>query len=195
VALRHTAEVLQVAELAADDFNLVIARLTRGIVLAHSQSAEDRMAGLDLLAMARETAVRGRFYLLALPVVDTEMAKDKARAGDLDTAITLSQKVLDSEFDAGEMIYRGSSASVLVESLLRRDHAGDLAHAQATIDRLASVPTDPGFVLYEIPLLRLNALVAQHRGDRGAYIQWVDRYRAKAASCGFAGHVAIADQM
>ena len=194
-ALRHTADVLQVAESAADDFNLVIARLTRGIVLAHARAADDRAAGLDLLTMARETAVKGSFYLLALPIVDIEMAKQKVRDGDLDGAIDTSQTVLDSEFDTGEMIYRGSSASVLVESLLRRDDVGDLDRAKATMDRLSCVPTDPGFVLYEIPLLRLQALVAQHRGDRIAYRQWIERYREKSASCGFAGHVAVADRM
>jgi len=193
-ALRHTDEVLHVAERAADDFNLVIARLTRGIVLAHAEGA-DRAVGLKLLAKARETAVRDGFYLLAVPIVDTELAREKARNGDLDGAIAMSQTVLDGEFDTGEMIYRGWSASVLVECLLRRDDAGDAEHAQATIDRLAAVPTDPGFVLNEIPLLRLRALVAQHRGDRIAYLQWADRYREKAVSCGFAGHVAIADQM
>jgi adenylate cyclase len=193
-SLRHTAEVLKLAEQAADDFNLVIARLTRGIVLAYAGGA-DRVAGLQLLAKARETAVRGRFYLLALPIVDIEVAKEKARAGDLEAAITMAQVVLDGEFDNGEMIYRGSSALVLVESLLQRNAVGDIERAQATIDRLASVPTDSGFVLHEIPLLRMQALVAQRRGDRTAYLQLVDRYRAKAASCGFDGHVAIADQM
>ena len=107
----------------------------------------------------------------------------------------MSQTVLDHEFDVGEMIYRGSSASVLVESLLRRDAVGDLEHAQAVIDRLAAVPTDAGFVLNAIPLMRLRALVARHRGDRAAYRQWVDHYRAKATSCGFTGHMAMADQM
>ena len=163
--------------------------------MAGAMTTADRAAGFELLAKARETAVRGRFYLLALPIVDTEIAKEKAGSGDLDGAIAMSQAVLDDEFEAGEMIYRGSSASVLVESLLQRDAIGDLEHAQAVIDRLAAAPTDPGFVLNEIPLLRLRALVAQHRGDRVSYGQWVDRYRAKATSCGFAGHMAIADQM
>jgi adenylate cyclase len=38
-------------------------------------------------------------------------------------------------------------------------------------------------------------LVARHRGDRVAYRQWADRYREKATSCGFAGHMAMADQL
>jgi adenylate cyclase len=82
-----------------------------------------------------------------------------------------------------------------VESLLQRDAAGDLEKAQAVIDRLAAVPTDPRFVLHEIPLLRLRALVARQRGDHVAYRQWVDRYRVKATACGFKGHMAMAEAM
>lgn len=194
VALSDTAEVLQIAEKAADDFNLVIARLTRGLVLVHCDGA-DRAAGFELLAQARETAVPEKFYHLALPIVDIQVAKEKARTGNLDAAIAISREVLDGEFATGEMIYRGSCASVLVESLLERDATGDLEEAQAVIDQLAAVPTDPGFVLNEIPLLRLRALVARRRDDEVRYHQWVDLYRAKAISSDYKGHVALADMM
>ena len=43
---------------------------------------------------------------------------------------------------------------------MARDAHGDLAQAEAAIDRSAGVPTDPRFVLYEITLLRLRALLA-----------------------------------
>ena len=58
---------------------------------------------------------------------------------------------------------------------------------QEVIDRLAAVPTDPRFVLHEIPLLRLRALVARQGGDQTGYRDWVDRYRATATACGFQG--------
>jgi adenylate cyclase len=194
VALSDTAEVLKIAEKAADDFNLVIARLTRGLVLVHCDGAE-RAAGFELLAQARDTAVPESFYLLALPIVDIEVAKEKARTGDLDGAIAMSRDVLDGEYTTGEMIYRGACASVLVESLLQRDAAGDLEEAQAVIDQLAAVPTDPGFVLNEIPLLRLRALIARRRDDEVGYRQWAELYRTKAISCDFKGHVAMAEMM
>jgi adenylate cyclase len=57
-------------------------------------------------------------------------------------------------FSSGEMIYREPAATVLVEALLRRGSHVDLEDAQAAIDRLAAVPTDPGFVLHRLPLLR-----------------------------------------
>ena len=58
------------------------------------------------------------------------------------------------------MTTRGPAVTALVESLLRRGADPDLAEAKAAIDRLAAVPTDPGFVLHELPLLRLRALLA-----------------------------------
>jgi adenylate cyclase len=58
--------------------------------------------------------------------------------------------------------------------------------AQAAIDRLAAVPTDPGFLLHKLPLLRLRALVAQARGDDAAYLDLMEQYRTKAAAAGFA---------
>jgi adenylate cyclase len=130
-----------------------------------------------------------------VPIVDTQTAKEKARIGDLDGAIALSQAIVDDQFDTGEMICGGPAVSVLVESLLRRGAAGEVQTAREVIDRLAAVPTDPGFVLHEIPLLRLRALVARQGGDQTGYHDWVDRYRAKATACGCQGHMATAEAM
>jgi adenylate cyclase len=83
----------------------------------------------------------------------------------------------------------------LVESLLRRATEGDIAEAQTAIDRLAAVPTDPGFVLHEIWLLRLRALLARGRGDEAGYRHYRDRYRKSATQLGFEGHIASAEAM
>ena len=82
-----------------------------------------------------------------------------------------------------------------MEALLQRGSDGDLEEAQAAIDRLAAVPTDPGFVLNEIALLRLRALLARARGEEVAYRDFRDRYRALANSLGFEGHMAWAEAM
>ena len=67
--------------------------------------------------------------------------------------------------------------------------------AQAAIDRLAAVPTEPGFVMNDIWLLRMRALEAQARGDESAYRDYRDRYRAMANSLGFEGHIEWASEM
>lgn len=57
------------------------------------------------------------------------------------------------------------------------------------IAQLAAVPTDPGFVVNEISLLRLRALLARAREDEAAYRNYRDRYRTMATSLGFEGHM------
>jgi len=57
------------------------------------------------------------------------------------------------------------------------------------------VPTDPGFVLHEIFLLRLRALLARSRGDEAGYRDYRDRYRKLATELGFEGHIALAEAM
>ena len=53
----------------------------------------------------------------------------------------------------------------------------------------------PGFVLNDIWLLRLRALLARAHGDEAAYRDYRDRYRAMATSLGFEGHMKWAETM
>jgi hypothetical protein len=93
------------------------------------------------------------------------------------------------------MTTRGPAVAALVELLIRRGGERDLAEVNAAIERLAAVPTDPGFVLHELPLLRMRALLAQAHGDGAAYEEFRDRYRNMANDLGFEGHMAIGAAM
>ena len=123
------------------------------------------------------------------------MAKEKARSGDPDSAIEILRIVVDHEFAIGDIIHLGAIVTALVETLLERGTNADKAEAQAATERLAAVPVEPGFVLYDITLLRLRALLARARGDDAAYRDFVDRYRTMAISLGFEGHIAMASTM
>jgi adenylate cyclase len=70
-----------------------------------------------------------------------------------------------------------------------------VAEVTRSIDRLAAAPTDPGYVVNKIAVLRLRALLAQACGDDRSYRDLRDRYRAMATSLGFEGHVAMAETM
>ena len=70
-----------------------------------------------------------------------------------------------------------------------------MAEAEAAIDRLVALPTDPRFVLRDIWLLRLRALLAGRHGEDPAYRDYRDRYRAMATSLGFEGHMKWAEAM
>ncbi|MDT5400524.1 MAG: adenylate cyclase [Mycobacterium sp.] len=102
---------------------------------------------------------------------------------------------VDFHYESGDMTTRGPAVAALVELLIRRGGERDLAEVNAAIERLAAVPTDAGFVLHELPLLRLRALLAQARGDEASYRSYRDRYRERANDLGFEGHMAIAAAM
>jgi len=193
-AQTDTAEALQVAEHSGDNFTLGSARLTRGITLVQLNSPQ-REAGFDLLAKARDMALKERYSLSAVPIVDIATARDRARTGEVDSAIELSRAAIDVELAGGEMQWCGPATTTLVESLLRRGTDADLQEAQAAIDRLAAIQTDPGFVVHELPLLRLRALLARAHGDEARYREYRDRYRDMARTLGFEGHMAWAEAM
>ena len=134
-----------------------------------------------------------RFSLSALTIVEPEFALEKARTGDLDGGIEMVRAVVDDAYDSGDMIWRGRATEVLVKLLVRRGSVGDQDEAQAAIDRLAAVPTDPGFVLHELPLLRSRALLSLARGDEDSYRDFLEQHRARAAAAGFDALVAAAD--
>jgi adenylate cyclase len=193
-ALRDTAEMLSIAEQSGDDLALDLAQTTRGVTLVAHHVAE-RQAGFDLLAMVRQRCVHETFALTVLPLIDSYIAREKARLGDVDSAIELARTVVNDLFVSDGCIWSALATSVFVEALVQRGGNGDLEEAQAAIDRLAAVPIDPGFVLHEITLLRLRALLAGARGDEVAYRDFRDRYRAMSTSLGFEGQMAWAAAM
>jgi hypothetical protein len=72
---------------------------------------------------------------------------------------------------------------------------GDVAEAEAAIERLTAAPADDGLVVRDIWLLRLQALLARAHGDAAAYAHFRDRYRDMTTSLGFDGHMAWAEAM
>jgi hypothetical protein len=84
---------------------------------------------------------------------------------------------------------------VLVETLLDRGAEGDVAEAEAAIERFAAAPAEEGLVIREVWLLRLRALLARAHGDEAGYRDFADRYRDMARTLGFEGHIAWAEAM
>jgi adenylate cyclase len=193
-ALTDTAEALGTAQRCSEDFALHMAQLARGITLVSTDNA-DRGSGFDLLAEARSAALGERFILTSVPIIDLQTAAEKARTEDLDGAIELSRHIIAEQIETGAALYLGAATSVLVESLLRRGRDTDLDEARAAIGKLAAVPTDPGFVLYELPLQRMRALLARAHDDENGYRTCADRYFATAQALEFEGHLAMARAM
>jgi adenylate cyclase len=192
--LQDTAEVLELADRSGDNLTLACARCNRGIVLLADDGAQ-RDEAIPLLAAAREAALEERFTVLAATWVDLLFALEKARTGDVDGAIELARPALEFEYACGDTILLAWATAALVQVLLRRGGQTDLQEAQAAIERLAAVPTEPGFVMNDIWLLRMRAWEAQARGDEPAHRDYRDRYRDMANSLGFEGHIKWASEM
>jgi adenylate cyclase len=161
-----------------------MAENVRGIALLY-QDGPERDAGIALLSKVRGDTLRERFSHPVLPFIDVELARQKARSGDLDGAIELSRPYVNAEPGAGAIAYFGLAVMVLVESLLRRGTDSDLVDAKTAIARLAAVSTSSGVVVFDVVVLRLRAVLARAQGDESTYRELVDRYRAMAESFGW----------
>ena len=192
--LRDTAEVLAMCERSGDDLAIDLARTTRGVTLAYREGPE-RQEGLSLLATVRDRALNGKFSLTMLPIINIQFAREKTRLGEIDEAIAFARTAVHDVFAPGTSFWPALATEVLIEALLRRGHDRDIEDAQHAIDRLAAVHTDPGFVIHEIVVLRLRALLAQANADDESYRRYRDRYRKMASELDFEGHMAMAEAM
>jgi adenylate cyclase len=192
-AVRLTSEALRIAEQSGDEFTLSMARGAVASVLLRRNDS-DRAAACNLLEASRESGL-GNGNRFGVMIADTELASERARTGDLTGAIEMSRALVEEVFQSGEMISRVAVVTLLVESLLQRSTAADVREAQDVIERLAAVPIEPDFVMFELPALRMRALLARAHGDEVAYRDFRDRYRAMATSLDFEGHIALAQAM
>ncbi len=165
------------------------------MALVHRDSAAERERGLPVLGQVRDMCLQGRFYQFSLAAVDVYTARERARRGDRDGAIPQIRAAIDDLFRSGHLGYCILASAVLVETLLERGADGDVAEAEAAIERIASAPADEGLATREIWLLRSRALLARANGDDTAYRDYRDRYRAMAKSLGFEGHMKWAEAM
>jgi hypothetical protein len=193
-AMREIENALRIAERSGDDLALAIARMTLGVALVHRHTTVERDRGQELLAELSDVFVR-REYLLS-PVVEVYSARERFRRGDRDDAIPLMLATVDHLFRKGLLLGWGLPATgALVETLLDRGSDGDVAEAEAAIERLADAPAEERLAIREVWLLRLWALLARARGDNVSYQDFRDRYREMANELGFEGHMKWAEAM
>jgi adenylate cyclase len=190
--LRQTEETLALAHRSGDDLALGLARCAHGTALIYQEGPECE-AGLALLNQVYEESLRNHFSYSMLGFIDLQRARMKARAGDLDGAISLLTKITtDYLFATGEGLWPWTTAD-LVKCLLRRGASGDLEAAQAALERSEAVSIDAvGWTLHH---LRTRALLAQAKGDEDGYRELAHAYLSKATSLGYHGHIAAAEAM
>ena len=194
--VREIEDALRIAERSSDDFAVDLARVTLGVALVHRPTPAERDRGQTLLAEFSEVFLRRGYLLAEVPLVNVYLARERAWRGDRDDAIPLLRSAVDHLFRDGRLLVWGIPATgVLVETLLDRGDDGDVAEAEAAIERFLAAPADEGLVIRDIWLLRLHALLARAHNDDTAYRDFRDRYRDMARTLGFEGHIAWADAM
>ncbi|MGH3561871.1 MAG: hypothetical protein ACRDTN_08750 [Mycobacterium sp.] len=191
---REIDEALSIAERSADDMTLGFAMFALSAALLHQDSPEIERA-LELLEQLRAMCVQGRFYSSEIPSIDIWIGVSLDRRGDRDRAIRLVRGAVNDVFDAGQLAYFVAGTGVLAEMLLDRGGSDDLDEVQAAIDRLAAAPLGDEYVLRDLILLRLPALLARAHGDEVGYRDFAARYRKMATDLGFEGHMALAEAM
>jgi len=195
-AMREIEDALQIAERSGDDLAVAVAQGTLGVALVHRPTDAERDRGQKLLAEVSEVLMRRRHNLCDRPLIDVYSAREAARCGDRAEALPLMLAAVDHLFRQGRLLIHGVAATgVLVEALLDRRADGDVAEAEAAIERLTAAPADEGLVIREIWLLRLRALLASAHGDDTSYHECGDRYRDMAKTLGYEGHIAWAEAM
>ncbi|OBB68478.1 adenylate/guanylate cyclase domain-containing protein [Mycobacterium sp. 852014-50255_SCH5639931] len=195
-AVREIEDALTIAERSGDNLQLGFAWLTLGLALVHRHTDSERDRGQKLLAEVHEVFVRGGHFLCDLPLLDAYVARETARRADRDQAVPQMRAAVDHLARGGQLLSWGiPTTGVLVETLLGRGTEGDVAEAEAAIERLAVAPADEGLAIREIWLQRMRALLARARCDREAYSHFRDRYREMARTLGFEGHIDWAEAM
>ena len=195
-AVREIEDALRIAERSADDFALTFARMTLGVALVHRRTNTERDRGQKLLPEVSDVFLHQGYLLAELPLVNVYLARERARRGDRDNAIPLMRDAVDHLVSEGQLLGWGIPVTgVLVETLLDRGTDGDLAEAEAAIERFATAPTDDGLAVRDILLLRLRALLARAQDNEARYREYRDRYRDMARTLGFEGHIAWAEAM
>jgi AAA ATPase domain/Adenylate and Guanylate cyclase catalytic domain len=166
-----------------------------GVALTYRDAPADHQRGLELLEQVRDMWLRERSRMYLVPAADTYIARERARRGDPDGAVSSMRKAADDLFQVGQLTHCYLAQVLLVETLLDPGAKGDVAEAHSAIDRLATLLAEEGSVMCDIWVLRLRALLAQAHGDDVAYRDYRDRYRAMAKTLGFEGHIAWAEAM
>ena len=195
-AVQEIEDALRIADRSGDDLAVALAQMTLGVAMVHRHTDAERDRGLQLLAEVSDLFPRKGFLLCDIPLVNVYLAREWARRGDRDEAITLLRAAVDHQFRGGQLLQWSVPATgVLVQTLLDRGDESDVAEAEAAIQRFAAAPANKGLAISEIWLLWLRALLARAHRDDAAYAHFRDRYRAMAKTHDFDGHIGWAEAM
>jgi adenylate cyclase len=192
-ALHRIEAALPIVEQSSDELARVLIRMTLGVTLIHLGAERER--GFEILRELKTLCVSENFALNAVPLFDVYLARSTAEGGQLDHAVESLRDVIRQMLTTTNLIYVTLAVAALVETLLKRGSEEDLEEAEAAIERLAATRAGDPWVIRDLTSQRLQALLAQARGDQAGYHEFRDRYRTMANEYGYEGHMAWAAAM
>ena len=139
--VRTVEEAVQTAQRASNDLAVGGAEFTLSMVLLHRDSVADRHRGLEMLAQVRDNVLPVHTPSL-VPNAELFAGRERSRRGDCDAAIPVMRKAADQLHQEGRLGWDVVSTGLLVETLMERGAAADLAEAEEAIDRLANLRPD-----------------------------------------------------
>jgi hypothetical protein len=186
---------VNVVDTSGDDYAVTMVRYVLGTVLQLRDDAAARDRGLQILKEIRPMCLQGNFAMSELKVIDMNVGRAEAQRGDRASGLATLRTSVDHIFAQGQATYGIAATWFLVDTLLDHGTDGDVAEAERAIDRLEQLPADEPWVVRDVWLLRMRALLARAHGDDAGYRDLRDRYRARSAELGFEGHIAWAKTM
>ena len=144
-ALRDIEEALASSERSSEDIAVGMARGTMGIALVHRDSPAERERGLVVLGQVRDMCLNGRFHSIFASCRRRVHRPGAGQARRPQCCHTQMCAAIDDLFRSGQLGYCVPATGVLVETLLERGAEGDVAEAEAAIERLAARRGRPGF--------------------------------------------------
>lgn len=191
--LRTAEESVRTTEACSNDFAVMGAKFALGTTLLYRDDPADRRRGEALMVQARDEFLPGRAPSL-VPLAQLFVAREQVRRGDR-TGIPVMLAAVGQLLDAGRTGWSVCGIDLVVQVLLDLGSADEVTVAAELVERLDSLAVGQGSAICDITLTRLRALLARAHGADSAYRELVIRYRARAESLGFEGHVAWADAL
>lgn len=189
-AIEASQRAVESAKRIGNDNAVTIAEYGLGVALLYRESESERRRGLELMDQAL-AMLRVRVPSL-VPVTEMFAARERARIGDRDAAISVIRDALAILYERSSFGWVIAGVGILVEALAERGADSDLAEAQDALDELNSFRSEHDSAILDITILRLRTMLAKARAEDSRYRELLRDYRAQAESLGFEGHIAWA---
>lgn len=183
---------LRRAESFGDNFGIIAAQWAYGSALLRA-SSESRDEAIAVLEEARAGIVKHRMWNLALTTIGPDLAIDAARKGHLDEAISDLRNSVRLQVRGGSRVFEGCAGEALVELLLDRGTADDLAEAHRVVDGWEQ--RRPGIPALDLWWLKSRALLARADGDSHGYVELAQQYLSACEGLHTLGRLEQAQRM